>query len=154
MVDCSHGNSSKDHNRQPLVAADLGNQIAAGNRSIVGVMIESHLVGGRQNNSAGCELTYGQSITDACLGWDDTIPVLEGLASAVRKRRTARPHQFMPPRMTALGRRLREECESDKFLDGSFRRIRVTVGGGRAAPAWVCGSTVCLAKCIPVCRAV
>jgi len=89
MVDCSHGNSRKDPARQPQVAHELGAQIAAGGRAIVGVMIESHLVGGRQEPVAGRPLTYGQSITDACLSWDDTVPVLEDLAGAVRARRRA-----------------------------------------------------------------
>jgi len=89
MVDCSHGNSAKDPLRQPLVAADLAEQIAAGQRALVGVMIESHLVGGAQKQSPGCNLVYGQSITDACLGWSETVPVLERLAQAVRARRRA-----------------------------------------------------------------
>jgi 3-deoxy-7-phosphoheptulonate synthase len=92
MVDCSHGNSSKDYARQPLVAADIATQLAAGNRAIQGVMIEGHLVGGRQNlpavgHAAAQPLTYGQSVTDACLGWADTVPVLEKLAQAVAARR-------------------------------------------------------------------
>jgi 3-deoxy-7-phosphoheptulonate synthase len=93
MVDCSHGNSSKDFARQPLVAKDLATQIAGGNRAISGVMIEGHLTGGRQNLPAAGKpaqpLTYGQSITDACLGWNDTVPVLEDLARAVAARRSA-----------------------------------------------------------------
>ena len=89
MVDCSHGNSAKDPLRQPLVATDLAEQIAAGQRALVGVMIESHLVGGVQKQSPGCNLTYGQSITDACLGWNETLPVLDRLAQAVRARRRA-----------------------------------------------------------------
>ena len=93
MIDCSHGNSSKDFARQPVVAADVATQLAAGNRAIHGVMIEGHLVGGRQNLPAGGHtaaqpLTYGQSVTDACLGWADTVPVLEHLAKAVAARRT------------------------------------------------------------------
>lgn len=92
MVDCSHGNSSKDFARQPLVAANVAEQIAGGNRAISGVMIEGHLVGGRQNlpsagHAATQALTYGQSVTDACLGWGDTVPVLEVLARAVAARR-------------------------------------------------------------------
>ena len=92
MVDCSHGNSSKDFARQPLVAHDLAEQIASGQQAIHGVMIEGHLVGGRQNlppagHTAAHPLTYGQSITDACLGWADTVPVLEDLARAVAARR-------------------------------------------------------------------
>ncbi len=87
MVDCSHGNSNKDHRNQPAVAAALAEQLMAGNRSLTGVMIESHLVAGRQDAKPGQPLTYGQSITDACIDWADTVPVLEGLAQAVRKAR-------------------------------------------------------------------
>jgi 3-deoxy-7-phosphoheptulonate synthase len=88
MIDCSHGNSGKDPRRQPEVAAEVGRQITGGSRAIVGVMIESHLVGGRQDQVAGGPpLNYGQSITDACLAWDDTVPVLERLAESVRVRR-------------------------------------------------------------------
>ena len=95
MVDCSHGNSSKDFARQPIVAADVAAQLAAGNQAIHGVMIEGHLVGGRQNlpaagHSAVHPLTYGQSVTDACLGWSDTVPVLENLAQAIAERRKRR----------------------------------------------------------------
>ena len=87
MVDCSHGNSGKDHTRQPAVARDLAAQIADGSRYIFGIMIESHLIGGRQDVRTGEALTYGQSVTDACLAWDDTLPVLDDLAKAVRARR-------------------------------------------------------------------
>jgi 3-deoxy-7-phosphoheptulonate synthase len=89
MVDVSHDNSAKDPSRQPAVAADLGAQVAAGDRAIVGVMIESFLVEGRQEPPAqpGAQLTYGQSITDGCIGWEATVEVLDGLAAAVRARR-------------------------------------------------------------------
>jgi 3-deoxy-7-phosphoheptulonate synthase len=87
MVDCSHGNSQKDPSRQPLVAKTIADDIAAGTDNIFGLMLESHLVGGRQDLKPGCELTYGQSITDGCLSWEETVPVLEGLAKAVRARR-------------------------------------------------------------------
>jgi 3-deoxy-7-phosphoheptulonate synthase len=87
MIDCSHGNSGKDHTRQPAVARDIAAHIADGSVHVFGVMLESHLVGGRQDPRPGQPLTYGQSITDACLGWDDTVPVLEELAKAVRARR-------------------------------------------------------------------
>jgi 3-deoxy-7-phosphoheptulonate synthase len=87
LVDCSHGNSGRDHTRQPAVAHDLATQVADGSRYIFGVMIESHLVGGRQDPKAGRPLMYGQSITDACLSWEDTVPVLEELAKATRVRR-------------------------------------------------------------------
>jgi 3-deoxy-7-phosphoheptulonate synthase len=89
MIDLSHDNSDKDPARQPAVAAAVADQIAAGNRAIVGVMIESFLVAGRQDLDAhpGRPLTYGQSITDGCIGWDTTVEVLDGLADAVRARR-------------------------------------------------------------------
>jgi 3-deoxy-7-phosphoheptulonate synthase len=90
MVDCSHGNSSKDHRRQPVVAKALAEQLAAGEAAIFGIMMESFLVDGRQELKPGAELRYGQSITDACLGWDATVPVLHELAEAVRARRAAR----------------------------------------------------------------
>ena len=89
MVDCSHGNSLKDFRRQPAVAASIAEQIAAGSRSIAGVMIESHLVEGRQDTKPGVPLKYGQSITDACINWETTETVLDQLAEAVRKRRQA-----------------------------------------------------------------
>ncbi|MBX2813101.1 MAG: 3-deoxy-7-phosphoheptulonate synthase [Myxococcales bacterium] len=88
MVDCSHANSQKDHSRQPIVAGDLAEQVTKGNQALVGTMLESHLVAGRQNLTRPEDLRYGQSITDACLGWEDTVPVLEQLAAAVRQRRT------------------------------------------------------------------
>ncbi len=88
MVDCSHGNSSKDYRRQPEVARNLAEQIAAGQGAIFGVMLESFLVDGRQELKGPGDLVYGQSITDACLGWDSTVPVLRELAQAVQKRRS------------------------------------------------------------------
>ncbi len=87
MIDCSHGNSRKDFRAQPVVARAVSAQVAGGDRAIIGVMIESHLVQGRQDLTPGQPLVYGQSITDACLGWDDTVPVLDELAKAVRARR-------------------------------------------------------------------
>lgn len=89
MVDLSHGNSRKDYRRQLEVGADVAAQLAAGEERIIGVMIESHLVAGRQDLVADRELAYGQSITDACLGWDETAPLLHTLAEAVRARRLA-----------------------------------------------------------------
>jgi len=89
MVDCSHANSGKDHERQATVAEAVGQQVAQGSTGIFGVMLESFLVGGRQDQKPGVELTYGQSITDACIGWDATVPVIEGLADSVRQRRNA-----------------------------------------------------------------
>ena len=90
VVDASHDNSAKDHSRQPPVVADVAEQIAAGNRAIAGMMLESFLVAGRQDLDPESPLTYGQSITDACMDWDTTVLVLEELAAAVRTRRTAR----------------------------------------------------------------
>ena len=87
MVDCSHANSGKDPTRQPAVAESLAEQVATSRKGVAGVMIESFLVGGRQNHSPGCELVYGQSITDGCLAWEDTLGVLETLSEAVKKRR-------------------------------------------------------------------
>jgi len=87
MVDCSHANSGKDHEKQAGVAAAVGQQIAQGSTRVFGVMLESFLVGGRQDGDPGTELTYGQSITDACMGWDATVPVIEGLADSVHQRR-------------------------------------------------------------------
>ena len=93
MVDCSHANSSKKHERQLDVARDIGGQIASGSRKIFGVMVESHLKAGAQKFSAGkddpSKLVYGQSITDACIGWDDSLAVLEVLSAAVKARRSA-----------------------------------------------------------------
>ena len=90
IIDCSHGNSSKDHRRQPLVAADIAAQVAAGSRMIAGVMIESHLVEGRQDWKGKEASSYGCSITDACISFQETIPVLDGLAAAVRARRAVK----------------------------------------------------------------
>jgi 3-deoxy-7-phosphoheptulonate synthase len=86
MVDCSHGNSQKDHRRQPAVSADLAKQIASGSTSVLGVMIESNLEEGRQDYDPTRTLRYGQSITDACISWEQTVPVLEQLAEAVARR--------------------------------------------------------------------
>jgi 3-deoxy-7-phosphoheptulonate synthase len=86
VVDCSHGNSGRDPKRQPAVAADLAAQIASGQRAICGVMMESNLVGGSQDYRTR-PLVYGRSITDSCLAWDKTIPVLAQLAASVQKRR-------------------------------------------------------------------
>ena len=87
MIDFSHANSSKDPQKQLLVTADVAGQISAGDQRISGVMIESHLVAGRQDLVQGCTLTYGQSITDGCIGWEQTEGALEELALAVRARR-------------------------------------------------------------------
>ncbi len=93
MIDASHGNSRKDPAKQAGVAADVGAQLAAGDARIVGMMFESHLVAGRQDPIPGEPLVYGQSVTDACLGWEDSVGLLAQLAADVerRRRRAGRP---------------------------------------------------------------
>lgn len=88
MIDTSHGNSSKDYKRQPIVAHDIAEQVANGQKGIIGVLIESFLEDGKQPFGPKESLVYGKSITDACIGWNMTIPVVEDLASAVKKRRS------------------------------------------------------------------
>ena len=90
MIDCSHANSRKRHERQRYVARDVAGQIADGDRRVSGVMIESNLVEGAQSPDA-VPLVRGRSVTDACLGWEDTVPLLEELARAVAARREGRP---------------------------------------------------------------
>ena len=90
MVDFSHANSRTQHKLQVEVARDVAGQMAAGNDRIMGVMVESHLKEGRQDLKPGVELEYGKSITDACIGWEDSLVVLEVLAEAVRQRRVRR----------------------------------------------------------------
>ncbi|MER8535487.1 3-deoxy-7-phosphoheptulonate synthase [Mesorhizobium sp. M1023] len=90
MIDVSHANSNKKPENQPLVAADVAGQIAAGDERIIGIMIESNLVAGRQEVVPGKPLVYGQSITDGCIDWETTETVLHGLADAVEQRRSAR----------------------------------------------------------------
>ncbi len=89
LIDASHENSGKDHERQPKVIAEIADQVADGNEAIVGVMLESFLVGGRQDLGSEAPLVYGQSITDACMDWDATLLALERLGAAVRARRQA-----------------------------------------------------------------
>jgi len=93
MIDCSHANSSKQHQRQVQVAADVAAQVAAGDARIMGVMIESHLNEGRQDIVAGQPLKPGVSVTDACIGFEQTVPVLVQLAEAVRRRRAPARHR-------------------------------------------------------------
>jgi 3-deoxy-7-phosphoheptulonate synthase len=88
IIDASHANSARKPENQPMVMADVAGQIAGGEQRIVGVMIESNLVGGRQDLVPGQALTYGQSITDGCIDWDTSVRVLDGLAEAVKQRRS------------------------------------------------------------------
>ncbi len=87
MIDCSHANSGKDHQRQAGVAREVAAQVRDGMSGIVGVMMESFLVDGRQDHEGKASLTYGQSITDACMSWERTEPLLDELAEASRTRR-------------------------------------------------------------------
>ena len=87
MIDTSHANSSKKPENQPLVVADIARQLSDGEQRIIGVMIESNLVAGRQDVLPGLALTYGQSITDGCIDWEATVPALNLLADAVAARR-------------------------------------------------------------------
>ena len=94
MIDASHANSGKKPENQPLVIADIAAQISQGERRIVGVMIESNLVAGRQDVLPGMALTYGQSITDGCIDWNTTVPALNGLADGVSARRDVLRRKF------------------------------------------------------------
>src|SRR5215217_4216862 len=94
MIDASHANSSKNPENQPLVVADIAQQISNGEQRITGVMIESNLVAGRQDVVPGKPLTYGQSITDGCIDWETTVSALNVLADAVAMRRKAQPQQL------------------------------------------------------------
>ena len=96
MIDCSHANSLKDHRRQALVGRDVARQVAAGNRNIIGVMVESNLMAGAQKLAPGQPLVYGQSITDACIDWPETHALLVDLAAAVRTRRSLTTDQQEP----------------------------------------------------------
>jgi 3-deoxy-7-phosphoheptulonate synthase len=87
MIDCSHGNSSKDPAKQLAVGENIAAQVAAGDARIIGIMLESHLKAGRQDLIPGKALVYGQSITDSCVGWEDTRNLIDLLADAVRQRR-------------------------------------------------------------------
>ncbi len=90
MIDASHGNSEKDYRRQPIVVREVAAQVAQGEAGVIGMMMESFLVDGRQDLGDPSRLVYGQSITDACMGWGTSVPVLQELAAAVRTRRKAR----------------------------------------------------------------
>jgi 3-deoxy-7-phosphoheptulonate synthase len=101
MIDCSHANSNKDHRKQPEVCRHVAGQIAAGGHHIFGVMLESHLVEGAQRVAPGQKLVYGQSITDACIGWDETLLLLRDLAEAARSRRASRQGSNLTRRSAA-----------------------------------------------------
>jgi 3-deoxy-7-phosphoheptulonate synthase len=90
MIDCSHANCAKDHERQPDVVRSVAELVARGSREVFGLMMESFLVGGRQDHDAGKPLTYGQSITDKCMSWERSEPLFDVLAGAVRERRALR----------------------------------------------------------------
>ena len=94
MVDCSHANSSKQHEKQLEVARDIAGQVSGGSHQVFGLMVESHLKAGAQKFTPGKDdasaLEYGKSITDACLSWGDSLEVLETLSAAVIKRRTSK----------------------------------------------------------------
>ncbi|RKP46800.1 3-deoxy-7-phosphoheptulonate synthase [Trinickia fusca] len=102
VIDASHGNSSKRHENQLRVCESVAVQMACGDLRIVGVMIESNLVEGRQNVGENAALVYGQSITDSCLGWDDTVACLDGLALAARERRLVRQAEALALRMDRI----------------------------------------------------
>jgi 3-deoxy-7-phosphoheptulonate synthase len=89
MIDTSHGNSEKDYRRQPAVAREIAAQLAQGETGIFGVMMESFILDGRQDLVTSASLAYGQSITDACMGWELTVPAIRELAEAVGARRDA-----------------------------------------------------------------
>lgn len=103
MIDASHANSDKRPENQPRVIEDIAAQLSAGEQRIVGVMVESHLVGGRQDLVEGQSLRYGQSITDGCIDWETSLQVLDRLAEAVRARRVARTAAQRTARTGCLG---------------------------------------------------
>ena len=121
MVDASHGNSRKDHERQPGVVAEIAEQLAAGEQRIMGVMVESHMVAGRQSLVAGEAPVYGQSITDACIGWETSLDVLE--TRLVRSRASA-----IRERVDALGAELTTDRASIAALSGAISQLHAAVG--------------------------
>jgi len=94
MVDASHANSGKKPENQPMVVTDVARQISAGEHRLIGMMIESNLVAGRQDVIPGLALTYGQSITDGCIDWATTVPALTLLADAVTARRNVQARDY------------------------------------------------------------
>ncbi len=157
IVDASHDNSGKDHERQPLVSKAIADQVAAGDKAIVGVMLESFLVAGAQKVTNGREgLTYGQSITDKCIDWETTVDVLDGLAAAVRARVAPPPAPApAPPRADAPAPRadaprhadaaaLRRASPLARARPRARRGARLgAAGGGRAARRRRCSASAC-----------
>ena len=162
MVDCSHANSSKQHQKQIDVAADIAAQIAGGSRSVFGVMVESHLKAGAQKFTPGKgrspALEYGKSITDACLGWDDSAQVLETLAAPSRRaaaergwraqiRAASSGQWWRSGGLVAVRRHEGEVAEVEAGPDGAgHERVAVAAGrarSGRAACHWPAGTTCC-----------
>jgi len=142
MVDASHGNSGKDHRRQPVVAASIADQVTAGDQGLTGVMLESFLREGRQEPGPPATLAYGQSVTDACMDFETTAAVLDGLAAAVRSRR-----KFLCRTRTA--RALLPRSPPGRFRGAAFpRRPSVAPGvgpgdkhcPGSAAALWLAGT--------------
>ncbi|KAK9469871.1 hypothetical protein V1512DRAFT_273703 [Lipomyces arxii] len=138
MIDCSHGNSNKDYRNQPLVVEEICRQLSHGQRGIMGVMIESFLIAGKQSSDLreqGKEFTYGQSITDGCIDWDTTVTVLDRLAEAVRARRL---YYSKHPNATSNG--------DDEPEDGPV----VAAPSASAAPASLAASAATASPAAPV----
>jgi 3-deoxy-7-phosphoheptulonate synthase len=142
MIDCSHANSAKQFRRQIDVAREVAAQIASGEHCIIGAMIESNLVEGRQDLEPGRPLVFGQSITDACLGWEDSVAVLQVLADAVRARREAktglsRAHPQVAKGASSARQEAGKGASSARQEAGkgasSARRARKDEGRGRPA---------------------
>jgi len=122
MVDASHGNSGKDHRRQPVVAAAIAEQVAVGEHGLTGVMLESFLRAGRQEPGPPATLTYGQSVTDACMDLDTTAGVLQGLAAAVRSRRKSLyPERALAPLPRPPGRPVYDGTAGSLAIAASMR---------------------------------
>ncbi|MFO0759732.1 MAG: 3-deoxy-7-phosphoheptulonate synthase [Byssovorax sp.] len=136
MIDVSHGNSRKKAEAQPAVARAVAEQIRAGSQVVFGLMIESHLAFGRQDHRPSAPLARGQSITDACLGWDETVPVLEELARAARDRRARAGAATNPPSRTELDA-VREEIDAidDRILALLHERAEVALAAFSAKEA-------------------
>jgi 3-deoxy-7-phosphoheptulonate synthase len=126
MIDCSHANSNKDHTRQSSVCRDVAAQISAGDRRIVGVMLESNLVAGTQGFQRGRPLVYGQSITDACIDWQETHTLLNELAMAVRSARELKSAIGDPPRDRISPARSLKEADACESIDSVNPLISTT----------------------------